>query len=101
VELQHEFRESIVRLEEERGMQYITSIERTAIAKGLEQGLERGRCEAMQESIATSLDIKFGAAGKRLAARIRKLTDLKQLRALLQVILKADNLTEVRQSLPR
>jgi antitoxin ParD1/3/4 len=65
-------------------MAYLSSIEREA--------MERGRLQAVHESIATALRIKFGAAGNKLAGRARKLSDLKQLRALLVVILKAERL---------
>ena len=90
-ELQRDFRERISQWEEEQRMPYVTSIERLA--------KEEGRWETIQENIATSLYIRFGAAGKRLAARVRKITDLDQLRALFQTILKADSLAEVRQKI--
>lgn len=72
-------------------MPYVTSIERLA--------KEEGRWETIQENIATSLQIRFGAAGKRLAAKVRKITGMEQLRALFQAILKAKSLAEVRQSI--
>jgi hypothetical protein len=90
-ELQRDFRERVFQWEEEQRMPYVTSIERLA--------KEEGRWETIQESIATSLHIRFGAPGKRLAAKVRKITDLDQLRALFQTILKAESLAEVRRKM--
>jgi hypothetical protein len=91
------FHQEISRWEEERGMQYVTSLERL----GLKKGLEQGRLEEIHENIATSLQIKFGIPGKRLASKIRKINDLDGLRVLFQGILKAESLAEVRQLLAR
>jgi hypothetical protein len=96
-ELQQGFRDEIANWEEERRMPYVTSIERLAIA----EGIEKGRLEARQEDIAAALGTKFGAAGKRLTSKIHKITDLRQLRKLFQTVLKAENLAEVRQVMER
>jgi hypothetical protein len=74
-------------------MPYITSIERI--------GIEKGNLEQIQKNIATSLQIKFGAAGKRLVSRVRKINDMDRLQALFEATLKADNLAEIRPLLPR
>jgi hypothetical protein len=74
-------------------MPYITSIER--------MGLEKGYLEAMQKNIATSLQIRFGAPGKRLVSRVRKISDMDQLQILFEAILKAEDLGEIRPLLPR
>jgi len=103
------FREEISQWEAERGMPYLSSIERWGLEKGLEQGLkqglkqglEEGRLEEIQHSIATSLQVKFGAPGKRLASKLRKINDLEQLRSLFQAILEAQTLPEIRRLLPR
>ena len=103
------FREEISQWEAERGMPYLSSIERWGLEKGLEKGLEQGlkkgleegRLEEIQHSIATSLQVKFGAPGKRLASKLRKISDLEQLRSLFQAILEAETLAEIRRLLPR
>jgi hypothetical protein len=74
-------------------MPYISSIERIEI--------EKGRTEQIQDNIATTLQIRFGPCGKRLAARIRKISNLEQLRGLFVSILKAYSLTEVRRLVRR
>jgi hypothetical protein len=92
-ELQQGFSEELHTWEEEKRMPYVTSIERVAKAEG--------RVEELWNSLATSLQYKFGAAGKRLLPRIHKLRDVEQLRALHQTILEADSLGDIRQLLPR
>src|SRR5207244_11943259 len=80
---QQGFRQEIFQWEQERRMPYMTSIERM------------GRLEEIQENIATNLQIRFGAPGKRLANKVRKIDDLEQLRALFEAIVKAGNVPEV------
>jgi hypothetical protein len=69
-------------------MPYITSIERSGMAKGLREG------------IAAALALKFGATGKRLVARVNKIDDVDELRALLNAIAPAETLKEIRDRLP-
>lgn len=85
-------------------MPYITSFERSGIEKGLKQGRQEGRRQGLQqglqEAISAALTTDFGAAGKRLMARIRGIRDVDELRALLNVILSAESLKEIRDRLP-
>jgi hypothetical protein len=94
-ELEQRFREVIDRFEEERRMPYVTSIERLA----REQGLEEGGRKAWVEAITQVLETRFGAAGKRLAPKVRALTELDKLQALNRVALTAETLDEVKAQL--
>jgi hypothetical protein len=76
-------------------MPYITSFERS----GIEKGLRHGRQEGFQEAIATVLTAKFGKADKRLMAKVREITDVEKLRALLEAIPGAEKLQEIRDRL--
>ena len=87
-ELKRSFEDELHEWEEENRMTYITSIELSGMAKGL------------QEGIAAALLLKFGTAGKRLMPRVRKIDDVDELRALLKAIPSAENLQEIRDRLP-
>jgi hypothetical protein len=94
-ELEQRFHEEIERFEEERRMPYVTSIERLALQRGLEEG---GR-KVLVEEITQALETRFGAAGKRLVPKVRALTALDKLRALNRVAWAAETLEEVKAQL--
>ena len=103
-ELEQQFRQELARFEEEKHVPYVSSVERLAKQEGLEEGRAEGRSagrvDQLRENIATSLQVRFGRPGKKLAARLGKLRDLDQLRALFQAVLKADSLADLRELLP-
>ena len=90
-ELQQEFRQELHTFEEAKKMPYVTSIERLA--------REEGKQEAWVETLALGLEVKFGAAGKKLLPKIQALQDVKKLRALTRAIHSAETLEEVKQML--
>ena len=94
-ELQEGFEEELYAWEEEKRMPYITSFERSGIEKGLRQGLQQG----LQEAIAVALAAKFGKVDKRLLAKVRGITDVEKLQALLETIPGAEKLQEIRDRL--
>ncbi len=96
-DLQDAFRDDVFRYEEEKAMPYISSIERRAIERGLEQGERNTLCEVIGED----LQDKFGQRGRRLLPRIRAIGDVAALRALRRTLKKAATLDEVRALLPK
>ncbi|MGA9383303.1 MAG: cytosolic protein [Phormidium sp.] len=88
-ELDREFWQEVIQLEEERRMPYITSVERIGIEKGIEQGIQQERQQSRQqmkqillESIELGLELKFGNQGLSLLPEISLLENLEQLRAI-------------------
>lgn len=92
-ELDREFWQEVIQLEEERRMPYITSVERIGIEKGIQQGIEQGIQQERQQSrqqmrqillegIELGLGLKFGELGLSLLPEISQIEDVEQLRAI-------------------
>jgi hypothetical protein len=97
-ELQGSFREAIYQFEMEKRMPYVTSIERMAEEKGLNAGREAERHDLL-EIITEGLSAKFGAAGKKLAARVGECRDIARLKAVARALITAKNIKEVESAL--
>jgi hypothetical protein len=95
-ELEERLQEEIHRFEKERKMPYVTSFERIATRRGIEQGLSQG----LLEGIGVALVLKFGASGKKLLPKARKL-DVEELRTLAQAIPTAKSLSELKAMIER
>ena len=109
-ELQESFRDELYEYEMEKRMPYVTSIERMAEEKGLVAGRVEGREEGREEAreaerndlleiIAHGLSAKFGAAGKKLAARVRKCRDIARLKAINRALITAKSIREMENAL--
>jgi hypothetical protein len=70
--LRTQFEQDVARLEEERHMPYVSSIERSGIAKGLLAGIK------------ALLEVRFGAEGLALLPEIRAIDDIEALEAVLE-----------------
>jgi hypothetical protein len=87
--LENLFWREMERLEEERRMPYVTSVERI--------GMERGRKGAQLESIEDLLRDKFGEAGLALMPEIKLLDDAEKYRAIIRAIGGADRPEDLRK----
>jgi hypothetical protein len=95
------FKEDLNRLEEERRVPYITSIERMGYERGLEEGqrkgLEEGQRKILLPALELALRLKFGLSGKKLFEEIRPFTDLVLLQAIHQAIESAPTPEDLRR----
>lgn len=92
-ELEQEFWREVIQLEEEQQMPYITSIERIATEKGIQQGMRTG----LLEGIELGLRLKFGSSGLEILTEISQTQDVEQLRAILAGLQTVNTLDELRQ----
>jgi hypothetical protein len=89
-DLEEVFQTELHEFEEENAVPFVTSFERVGIKKGLRQG--------RLEGIKVLLEVKFGAAGRRLLPKAKEL-DVDELQKLTHFLKKAETLDEVREYL--
>ena len=75
-------------------MPYVTSWERIAMEKGVEQGLQQGMLEDAREMVLEALEERFGVIVPDLAERIRGIKDREALRKLLRLAVRAGSWEE-------
>jgi hypothetical protein len=83
--LEEVFQEDVVKIQEEKRMPYVTSIERVALRKGLRRGIE------------SLLRVRFGEEGLKLMPEIREIHEEEKLEQILQVLETAASLDAVRR----
>ena len=76
-------------------MPYITSVERIATQKGLEQGVLTDR----REMVLEALDERFGEVPSSISETITQIEDRDRLKALLRQVIRSTSLEEFQQSL--
>ncbi len=79
------FQQELDKLQEEKRMPFVTSIERLALRKGLRRGIE------------SLLKVRFGEAGLKLMPEIHEIHEEEKLEAILQALETADSPEEVRR----
>ncbi|MEK7831279.1 MAG: cytosolic protein, partial [Acidobacteriota bacterium] len=72
-DLQRQYREEIERIEEEKRMPYVTTIERMGVEKGRVEGRVEGLVEANEEIVLYFLQRQFGLLNEKAATAIHNL----------------------------
>ncbi len=105
--LSTQFRNELVRIEEELNMPYVTSWERLARQEGRQEGLQKGLQEGLQEGrqegilqgavelLRQTLEVRFGAVPESLLQKIEQCQDVGALRALHKQALTAGSPDEI------
>ncbi len=93
-EEQIRFWDELQTLEEENKMPYITSVERTGIEKGLQQGLQE-----LRQVLLDALAEKFGQPSEIVSDAIHQIQDSAQLRLLILQVIRSESLAEFQSSL--
>lgn len=88
-ELEEDFRQQLNVYEEERRMQYVTSIERIGMEKGIQQGIQQGALRMLLHQ----LQRRFESVPEELQTRLSEYS-VEQLEQLLDVALTVDSLDE-------
>jgi hypothetical protein len=84
-------RQELERLDKEQDMAFVNFIERQALEKGIEQGMEKGRREALQ----WYLKARFGDETLAWLAAAEQVSDEKQRKELYERLFKANTLEQV------
>jgi hypothetical protein len=91
--LENELWVEILKIEEERKMRYVSSVERIGYKKGWDEGRTEGRIEAIE----LGLSLKFGDDAARLVmSSIRNLQDPDFLLMIRDAIRVAENIEDIR-----
>ena len=99
-ELVEQFDQAITSYEEARRMEYVTSIERRAIERGIEQGIGQGEVKATRSMVLTVLETRFGDVPTEVATAVQGITELAQLEALLKEAVMVETMAEFQEHLP-
>lgn len=90
-----QFEQAVKGLEEADRMRYVTSIERRAIQRGVEQGIVQGT----RDNLFDILRLRFTTLPEELSDQINQMADLTQLKLLRQEAVRAATLEDFERSL--
>jgi hypothetical protein len=81
---QQRFDKFVSQYEEDHNVRFVTSIERTALAKGVQQGVQQGVLQKSPEAVVEILATRFRRVSKVLQKKIQTLNDTSLLSQLLK-----------------
>lgn len=106
-ELDHRFWQQVEKYEEEISMQYVTSVERIGLKRGIEQGLHRGIQQGIQQGVILEaqemvievLVTRFGVVSPTVVTKIKAVTSHQVLKSLLHSGVKSVDLAAFDEAL--
>jgi len=96
-EMEEEYHEEIIREEEVKGMEYITTAERIGMRKGLEQGM----LEDAREMVLEAVEERLGSVPEDVREKVMGIGDRDTLKRLHRLAIRCDSLEEFRRELAR
>jgi hypothetical protein len=90
--LEQEFRSELEAYEEARHMQYVSTIERWAEQRGLEQGLEQGITQTQRKAILAVLEVRFSSVPEGMEAMLAQIQNDITLESLHRQAITVDTL---------
>lgn len=102
-ELERAFQVELEQYEEERQMQYVTTIERWAEQRGLEQGIQQGIQQGTQKTLRDNLvdvlQVRFAVVPQGVISKLEQIDDPNVLRRLLKEAVTATSLAGFERTL--
>jgi hypothetical protein len=92
-ELEEQFMTDIVAYEEQERKPYVTSVERIANQQGLQEGIEKGRREMLEETLVA----RFGTLPEELTVLLDRISDPQLLKELQRPAVTSDSLETFEQ----
>ena len=101
VELEQGFQRIVDEYEEATKMRYVTSIERMAEARGIEQGIEQGTTQTVRKNILQALALRFVNIPEHIAPKLNETKDIQLLDMLFKQAILSASLDEFIRTLDK
>jgi len=98
-DLENSFWQEVYKYEEEKKMPYMLSMERSALEKGIKQGIEQGELLGIKESLLDALETKYEKIPKKIAQSVNSVGNVDTLRALHRHAIKCGTLKEFEEKM--
>ena len=99
-ELERRLDGEIHQYEREKNMRYVSTLERMATDRGIQQGIQQGIRQGLFEAVELGLNVKFGVEGLTLMPKVRAIEDTEQLRLIKEALKVSGDLGEIEALLP-
>ena len=93
-EMEESFWAEIHQYEEGKKMEYITSVERIGIKKGMQQGMQQGMLLDAQDMLIEVLTERFGGVSGELSEQIKRIDSRERVKDLLRHALRVKSFEE-------
>ena len=96
-EIEESFWAEMRQYEEDKKMEYVTSVERIGIKKGIQQGMQQGILQNAREAVIDILELRFDVVPESIINRLNKIYDPSILKIFHRKAVNANSLEEFEQ----